>query len=63
MASNLMTVLGVIRHHFPAKPQVTDLLLYLHNGPESVPIAVTPDNFRLVKVDYSGSLEHNFIPI
>ena len=61
LASNLMTILGVIRHHFPAEPPVIDLLLYLHDGTKPVPIAVTPDNFCLIPVDYSGSLEGNFI--
>ncbi len=61
LASNLMTILEIIRHHFPAEPRVTDLLLYLHEGTKPVPITVTPDNFSLISVDYSGSLEGNFI--
>jgi hypothetical protein len=63
LASNLMTVLDIIRRHFSTEPQVTDLLLFLHDGSKSLSPAVTPDNFCLIPIDFSRSLEGNFISI
>ncbi|MFH1597164.1 MAG: hypothetical protein ABIG94_12490 [Pseudomonadota bacterium] len=63
LASNLRTVLGIIRRHFLKEPQIINLLLYFYDGSKGKPPNKTVSEFRLVPVDYSGFAEGNFIPI
>ncbi len=63
LASNLKTVLGIIRRHFAEEPQIINLILYLYDGSKGKPPNKTVSEFRLVSVDYSGFAEGNFIPI
>jgi hypothetical protein len=58
LAENLFSVLEIMKNHFDQeKPEVKNLLLYLH---EDVPQASLPSTvdkkFQLVKVDYSEAL-------
>jgi hypothetical protein len=64
LAKNLKTVLDIIKHRFPKKPKIINLLLYFHNDKPLEETAIKMDNdFHLVQVDYSGFTEGNFIPI
>lgn len=63
LASNLRNVLGIIKEHFSAMPQVIDLLLYLYDGSKTPRPTMTAGGFHLVPLDYSGFAEGNFIPI
>jgi hypothetical protein len=64
LASNLMTVLAIIRDHFPEKPPITNVLLYLYDGSKSQQL---PDRashgFQVVPTDYSSAAIDDFVYI
>jgi hypothetical protein len=64
LASNLMTVLGIIRDHFPKEPLITNVLLYLYDRSKSQPL---PDrasgDFTVVPIDYSRDTVDSLICI
>ena len=64
LAANLQTVLGVIKRHYVSRPEIEDVLLYLHEGAtaEQLPQAANP-GFKLVLVDYSEGTFGNFVKI
>ena len=59
-----MTVLEIIRDHFPEEPPITNVLLYLYDGSKSqqLPDRVSSD-FKFVPIDYSRDTVDNFISI
>ena len=62
LASNLQTVLGVIRKYYASLPDIGDVLLYLFDGAtvEQLPQKASED-FDLVCIDYSEDTFDNFI--
>ena len=64
LASNLQTVLGVVREQYPKQPAVRDVLLYFHHAcSEDQPPQKTGDGFELVCVDCSAAVKDNFVAI
>jgi hypothetical protein len=64
LASNLRTVLAVIKEHFGSPPTVKDVLLYFHHGAATGGLPQRAgDGFELVCVDCSGSVRGNFIKV
>jgi hypothetical protein len=64
LASNLRTVLAVIREHYPTQPTVKDVVLYFHDGsaPNQRPLRAS-HGFELVCVDCCGAVTGNFVKI
>jgi len=65
LATNLQTVLGVIKEYYTSKPDMRDVLLYFYDGAtvEQLPQKGSGD-FDLVCIDYSGAdILDNFIRI
>jgi len=64
LASNLQTVLGVIKEHYPSQPVTSDVLLYLYGGEaeKQLPQGVG-GTFELVCIDYSAARRGNFIEL
>ena len=64
LASNLQTVLRVIKKHYASLPDIRNVLLYLHDGTtiEQLPQKASED-FDLVCIDYSEDTLDNFIRI
>jgi hypothetical protein len=62
LASNLSTILRIIRSRYSSLPGITNVLLYLHAGARagSVPLNAGED-FVVVAIDYSEGLLDNFI--
>jgi hypothetical protein len=54
LASNLQTVLRVIRNHYTSLPEVKNILLYLHSGSAKRPLFQRAGkDFDVIPVDYS----------
>ena len=64
LASNLQTVLGVIKEQFPVQPAFRVVLLYFHReaGQEQPPVGAS-NGFELVCVDCSAAVRDNFAMI
>lgn len=65
LATNLQTVLGVIKEHYTSTPDIRNMLLYLHDGAtvEQLPQKAS-EEFDLVCIDYSKAYAlGNFIRI
>jgi hypothetical protein len=64
LASNLQTVLGVVRKYYASLPDIRNVLLYFHDGTtaEQLPQKAS-EGFDLVCIDYSGDTFDNFIRI
>jgi hypothetical protein len=65
LATNLLTVLGVIEEHYASRPDIRDVLLYFYDGEtvEQLPQKASED-FDLVCIDYSqADTLGNFIRI
>jgi len=62
LASNLQTVLNIIKLQFDLRPQIKNVLLFLHDGTniKSLPKQAT-SNFQVVTIDYSESASENFV--
>jgi hypothetical protein len=64
LASNLQTVLGVVKEHFPQPPASRDVLLYFHHAcSEDQPPSGVGGGFELVCVDCSAAVKDNFVTI
>ncbi len=64
LAYNLQTVLKVIRGHYARKPEVKNVLLYLHQGAAAGPPPDAAGNgFELVRLDYSEIAYDGFVRI
>ncbi len=65
LATNLQTVLGIIKKHYTSMPAIRNVLLYLHDGKpvEQLPQRAS-EGFELVLIDYSeADTLDNFIRI
>ena len=64
LASNLQTVLAVIKRHYATMPDIRDVLLYLHGGAraDQVPVKAT-GGFEVVALDYSVAAFDGFVRI
>jgi hypothetical protein len=64
LATNLQTVLGVIREHFPKQPTIRDILLYFHKAgiQEPAPHGAS-SGFELVCIDCSAAMKDNYVKI
>lgn len=64
LATNLQTVLRIIREQYITLPEIVNILLYLHNqvSPDQLPQQAGED-FQVVSIDYSESVIDNFITI
>ena len=64
LASNLRTVLAVIKQHYPLRPNIKNLLLYFFDSSftNQLPTKAGSD-FSVVSVDYSDALIGNFVKI
>ena len=62
LATNLQTVLGIVKEHYFARPIIRNVLLFLHNGASMnhIPLKAGSD-FEVVPVDYSEAAIENFI--
>lgn len=64
LASNLQTVLDIIRQHYATPPNVRNVLLYLHRGVNIKHLPQKADrDFAVVPLDYSEDAFDNFIRI
>jgi len=64
LASNLKTVLRVIRSHYPSRPEVKNILLYLYSGSRKRQLFQRAgQDFDVVEVDYSDHAFDYFIKI
>ena len=58
LANNIIFISDIIKRHYQMKPDVTNVLLYLHKNNE---LPEPPHNFFLVPIDYSEASVGNFI--
>lgn len=64
LASNLQTVLRVIRNQYTSQPEVKNILLYLHSGLDKKPkFQRAGRDFDVIAVDYSEHAFDYFIKI
>ena len=64
LASNLRVVLGVIKQHYSARPDVRNVLLYFYDRMlgDQLPHQAGKD-FAVVSIDYQDNLHGNFLTI
>jgi len=64
LASNLRTVLGVIKQHYTARPAVRDVLLYFYDRTlNAQPPHQASKDFSVVSIDYQDGSLGNFVKI
>lgn len=64
LASNLQTVLGIIKRHYASLPEIRNVLLYLHSGTLTRPLPQTAGkDFEVVAIDYAAYVFDYFIKI
>jgi hypothetical protein len=64
LASNLRTVLGVIKQHYSARPDVRNVLLYFHDRMLNTQLPrQAGKDFLVVSIDYKDGLLGNFVKI
>lgn len=62
LATNLRTVLKIIRGHYPSKPDIRNVLLYFYDSANGgQPISKAGDDFKVVNLDYSKDISSNYI--
>lgn len=64
LATNLQTVLAIIKQHYTALPVIKNMLVFFYNGngKPRLPSGAGKD-FLVVKIDYSQGLTRNFVEI
>jgi|SRR3990170_713773 len=61
LATNLQTVLGIIRDHYTSKPEIRNVLLYFYNGAiGGKPVKEAGNDFEVVTLDYSKDVSGNY---
>lgn len=60
LAKNLKTLLAIIRNCYSSVPVIKNMLLFLHNGKEKIPLRAS-NNFEVVPINYSKNTIDNFI--
>ncbi|MCK4365107.1 MAG: hypothetical protein KAW45_03570 [Thermoplasmatales archaeon] len=60
LASNLQTILDIIKKHFHTFPEIKNVLLYMHKTKTDLPNDIN-GNFKLLLVDYSDATVDNLI--
>ena len=60
LASNIQTILGIMKQHFHTFPEIKNVLLYMYKTKTDLPTNVN-GNFELVLVDYSDAAVDNLI--
>jgi hypothetical protein len=64
LASNLKTVLAVIKEHFASEPAIKDVLLYFHDRDSQQPLPLqVGDGFELVCIDCTSAKRGNYVEI
>lgn len=60
LASNLQTILDIIKQHFHTFPEIKNVLLYFYKTKNNLPNNIN-ENFKLLLVDYSDATVENLI--
>jgi len=64
LATNLQTVLRIIRDHYSTKPGIRNVLLYFYSSDNGgQPVSEAGSDFEVVNIDYSEDIFDNYIQL